>query len=153
LNDKSRRARKTAGFSLVELVVTMLVVGILAGISYPQYIQHVESGRVQEAVETISAISAAEGRYYAKYNSYCVAASFACGGFDTPATALADLHYFGTPAPVSGASPWAVSMQRLTATPIYGQYTITYNPSSAPQFSCVPGATNCQNLVPTYFAN
>ena len=153
MNDATRLARRPNGYTLVEVIVVMLVVGILAGISYPQYFQHVETGRMQEAIETVSSLSAAQGRYYAKYNSYCNNFTTPCSGFDltTP-----PLRYFTAAAPTAGgagiATSWQITLTRNNA-PYYGSYTVTYDvePGVAPALTCSPTPL-CTPLMPTYLS-
>ncbi len=59
------------GFTLMEMLVTVLLIGILSAIGFPQYIRVVEKQRANEAVSTLSSIAKAEERYYAINDEYC----------------------------------------------------------------------------------
>ena len=55
--------RAPTGFSLVELMVVLLVVGILAAVAYPAYTSHVQRSRRGDAVAVLSAVVQAQERY------------------------------------------------------------------------------------------
>ena len=52
------------GFTLLELLVVALIIGILAGIALPQYKKVIERTRAMEAVQTVKTVSDAMERYY-----------------------------------------------------------------------------------------
>ncbi len=59
-----------AGFSLIELLIAMAVVGLLASIAYPSYVSHVE--RTHRATARAALLDASHymERYYAAKGSY-----------------------------------------------------------------------------------
>ena len=67
-NPSSLRAAR--GFSLVELVVTMLVLAILASIAWPSYREHVARSRRAELMAALLEDAQAMQRYYAANNGY-----------------------------------------------------------------------------------
>lgn len=58
------------GFTLIELIIVIVVIGILATIALPRYSKVVERARVAEAKSMLSAIRNAQYRYYSQYSNY-----------------------------------------------------------------------------------
>lgn len=56
------------GFTLVELLVVVLIIGVLSAIALPQYTTAVERSRSAEALSLLTAISDAAQRYYFQHN-------------------------------------------------------------------------------------
>ncbi len=57
-------------FTLLELLVVVLIIGILAAIALPQYKLIVERSRMAEAVTILKAIASAQDRFYMINNRY-----------------------------------------------------------------------------------
>ncbi|MFA5039534.1 MAG: prepilin-type N-terminal cleavage/methylation domain-containing protein [Candidatus Omnitrophota bacterium] len=62
--------KKRSGFTLLELIIVIVVIGILASIALPRYIRIAEKGRVAEAKNMLSSIRSANMRYAAQWNAY-----------------------------------------------------------------------------------
>lgn len=58
------------GFSLVELMVVVAIIGILAVIGIPQYQKFMSKARQAEAKTHLNAIFQGEASYFTEYNSY-----------------------------------------------------------------------------------
>ncbi len=58
------------GFTLLELLVVVLLVGILGAIALPQYFNVLERQRAMEALGILTAVEKAQVRYYALNDSY-----------------------------------------------------------------------------------
>ena len=65
-----KRDRKNAGFTMVELVVVMVIVGILATISVPMYRNYIQRARAQEGVALVGSVASAQRVYYAEFGSF-----------------------------------------------------------------------------------
>jgi type IV pilus assembly protein PilE len=58
------------GFTLVELMVVVAIIGILAGVAYPNYTEYVARGRRAEAQKALLEASQFMQRWYASRNSF-----------------------------------------------------------------------------------
>lgn len=74
-----RRARKAGGimrinqqrgFTLIEIMITIVIVAILAAIGYPIYLHYVQDSRRTSAITALQRAAAAEEKYYAIHNVY-----------------------------------------------------------------------------------
>lgn len=61
---------KRSGFTLIELMITIVIVGILSGVAVAVYKTQVLKGRRADAINTLLAISLAEERYRSNNASY-----------------------------------------------------------------------------------
>jgi len=61
---------KQTGFTLMELMLTVIVLAILVSIAVPTYISTTERARAREAIATLNAIRAAEASYSAERRSF-----------------------------------------------------------------------------------
>ena len=63
--------RKTSnGFTLVEILIVVAIIGILAAVAVPAYFNHVLRTRQAEAYHNLLDIKAAQEMFYAQYNKY-----------------------------------------------------------------------------------
>jgi len=70
----------TAGFTLIELMITVTIVAILAAIAYPSYRSYVMRGQVVNATNGLTAMAANMERYYQDNRTY----SGTSGGLTPP---------------------------------------------------------------------
>ena len=112
------------GFTLVELAVVIVIIGVLAAFGVPRFLKSVERSKAAEAFQYLSAVRAAQERYLAKEGIY--------------ATSLDDLDitqsapkYF-TPGELTaeqttdGEPNWTLTLTRIEETSSYGPYTVTF---------------------------
>lgn len=62
--------KKAAGFTLIELMIVVVIVGILAAIAYPSYMDSVRKSRRADAKAALSNAAQALERYYTEKNTY-----------------------------------------------------------------------------------
>lgn len=118
------RAETRKGFSLVELSVVVIIIGVLAAFGVPRMLKSVERSKAAEAFKYCAAVRSAQERYQARDGTY--------------AALLADLDtqqsvpkYFtvGTVAAGSTASledSWTLTLTRTGAAAGYGAYTVVF---------------------------
>jgi prepilin-type N-terminal cleavage/methylation domain-containing protein len=139
MND--HRLRRQDGFTLVEMLVVVLMIGILARVAVPQYFKVVEKSKAREASNFFLAMQASQDRYHAKYGAYCMGAPAGCAGLDV---GINPLHYFnpGFTFTAGGAGGWKMTLIRTNAPALYGNYQLTYDfePASGGTLTCDVGA-------------
>lgn len=58
------------GFTLIELMVTLVIAGILAAVAYPAYTSFVKRGRRADAVAVLTSVVQAQERYRSNHSAY-----------------------------------------------------------------------------------
>ena len=71
---------KSSGFSLLELLAVIVIVGILSSVAYPSYLDNVRTAKRSEAIAELQGILAAQERYFLANKEYATALSSL--GFD-----------------------------------------------------------------------
>lgn len=121
------------GFTLVELMVTVVIVGILASVAIPSYTNYVKSGNAQEAPSNLLAMKTQAEQHYAD-NPATGYAAFPC---TTPASA-SKFSYV--------CSNLAKDTFTITATGVAGSniagWTYTINQSGTRTSSAIGGASS-----------
>jgi type IV pilus assembly protein PilE len=114
------RPKSGAGFSLIELMVAVAIVGILAMVAYPSYQNQVQRTRRADAQGALMGLAGALERHFTVNNTYLGAAA---GGGDTGAPAI-----YPTEAPLDGNTKYYdLTIQAATAS----TYTIAAAPKGA----------------------
>jgi type IV pilus assembly protein PilE len=113
------KARQQA-FTLIELMIVVVVVGILARIAYPMYVQQIVKGSRTAAQSQLLELSNLQEKIYLNSNLYTGSVTAAYngksdGGLGVTSSTTNDARYTLTLAPTTASSSFT-----LTATPDLG---------------------------------
>lgn len=61
---------RDCGFTLIEILITVAIVGILASIAYPSYQENVNAGRRTDAMNSLLQLQMAQEKWRANHTSY-----------------------------------------------------------------------------------
>ena len=122
---KANKAIARTGFTLVELAVVIVIIGVLAAFAVPRFKASVERSKAAEAFNYLASVQAAQERYHARQSTY--------------ATNVADLDiqmtapkYFSVPLTFTAGGTgelddsWTLTLTRSGANAGYGEYTVTF---------------------------
>ncbi len=131
------------GFTLVELAVVIVIIGVLAAFGVPRFLQSVERSKASEAFQYLAAVRSAQERYVAKQGIYASTTDNLDITQSTP-------KYFtvGTidaENPGGGSPTWTLTLTRISSTSSYGPYTVTFTNDG---FSSSSGITSYSQINP-----
>ena len=123
----SRSFRKVVkGFSLVELAVVIVIIGVLAAFGVPRFIKAVERSKAAEAFAYLSSVRSAQERYHAKEGTYCsVLANLDIQAPTPKYFTIGTTELAAIPAETLETS-WTLTLTRQGRSAGYGLYTVTF---------------------------
>lgn len=66
----SKQLNRQQGFTLIEVMIVVLIIGVLAAIAYPNYSEYVKRGNRSEGQAFLNDVSARQERYFSQNNAY-----------------------------------------------------------------------------------
>jgi type IV pilus assembly protein PilE len=99
-HDSNGRPGRTAGFTLLEVMVVVAIVAILASVAYPSYADYITRSRIIQATTSLSDYRVKMEQFFQDNRTY--AAAGVCG---VPAPALGPNDHFQLVCVGAGATP------------------------------------------------
>jgi len=117
-------AKSRKGFTLVELAVVIVIIGVLAAFGVPQFLRSVERSKAGEAFNYLAAVRGAQERYIARQGVYTSVVT------DLDITQVAPKYFdVGTiivDNSVMGSPSWSLMLTRKLSSSSYGDYTVAF---------------------------
>jgi len=115
------RTLRTAGFTLIELMIVVVIVAILLIVAVPTYLNQMRESRRTEARNYLVELASREERYYATQNAYTSTASnLGYAGFGPANPVGSGYYYISTPS-VPDPNNTSQPSYSLTALPVTGK--------------------------------
>jgi prepilin-type N-terminal cleavage/methylation domain-containing protein len=112
------------GFSLVELSVVVIIIGVLAAFGIPRMLKSVERSKAAEAFKYLASVRAAQERYQARQGTY--ADDVAKLDVEQVAPKYFTVGIPGVGGTGSLEDSWSLTLTRQGASAGYGAYTVTF---------------------------
>jgi len=100
--------KKSKGITLIELVITLAILGILAAIAYPSFEDHMRKTRRGDAQGALMGLSNALERYYTRNNTYAGALLGTTGIFVNESPIDGNTKYYDLSIAASSATAYTV---------------------------------------------
>jgi prepilin-type N-terminal cleavage/methylation domain-containing protein len=112
------------GFTLVELAVVVVIIGVLAAFAVPRFMASVERSKAAEAFNYLSSVQAAQERYHARQGTYAATIPDLDIKFTAPKYFAVGTVEAGSTASLEDS--WSLTLIRTGASAGYGEYTVTF---------------------------
>lgn len=133
----TRTHRRSAGFTLIELMIAVAIIGILSAVAVPVYTSYITRGRLADASTGLSTVRAQMERYYQDNRTYA-----SVGSFTTPcATTNAASRTFGAFVVSCNGTPTATTFTlKATGSGAVSDFSYTINQSDVRATTALPSS-------------
>lgn len=111
--------KREAGFTLIELMIVVAVIGILAGIAYPSYKEYIMKSRRSDAKSALMSLQMAQEKYRANCTQYATAIgnAYSCtaGNFTLIGSTTSPDGYYATSIVAANATTYSLRAARVAA--------------------------------------
>ncbi len=118
------RSKPRKGFTLVELAVVIVIIGVLAAFGVPRFLKSVERSKAAEAFSYLSAVRSSQERYLAQYGQYSTDISLLDIQYPNPAYFTVGTVSAGSTGGIQNS--WTLTLTRTGASAGYGAYTVIF---------------------------
>ena len=119
-----RKAKDQKGFTLVELAIVIVIIGVLASFGVPRFRDAVERSKAGESMNYLSAVRASMERYHAREATYAADLTDLDIAIPAPKYFLVGAVAAGTTTDLEDS--WTLTLTRTGASAGYGAYTVTF---------------------------
>lgn len=115
-------ANKKSGFSLVELTIVVVILGVLATFAVPRFLSSVEKTKAAESFSYLSQIEGAQARFSSENGRYAWSIRDLDISLDSP-----EYFYVSGPYSSNWETKWEMKLTRNGASSGYGRYTVVFD--------------------------
>jgi len=134
--------KTVAGFTLIELMIVVAIIGFLLTIAVPSYQDYVRRGKIGEATSELAAFRARQEQFFQDNRTY-VSAGTTCGGALPGGTKYFTYTCAGTANTYTGTAT-GIAAQGMNG------FTFTINQNNVRQTTAFPGASGLPKNCWTY---
>jgi len=114
--------KNKAGFSLVELTIVVVILGILATFAVPRFMSSVEKTKASEAFSYLAQIESAQARHNAEKGRY----AWSLRDLDITVKSP-EYFYISGPYSSNWETKWEMKLTRNGASSGFGRYTVVFD--------------------------
>lgn len=137
-NEIRAKMKRDQGFTLIELMIVVAIIGILASVAYPSYTDSVQRSNRADAKSTMMQVANQEERFFTENNAY--GSLTAIGNASSPLPSSSGRHNI-TVVTTNGNASYTITATPVGSDPTCGNLTMTNtgltgNSAGAPNQRC-----------------
>jgi type IV pilus assembly protein PilA len=136
----SSRVAARKGFTLVELAVVIVIIGVLAAFGVPRFLRSVERSKASEAFQFLAAVRSAQERYSQMQGVY--SASLAALDIQQTTPKYFTVGTMVASNSTAGSPTWTLTLTRIAATSSFGAYTVIFTQDGFDTTSSITAQTD-----------